>query len=349
MTYPPQPGQPPYGQQPGPYGQPGAPQGGYPQSGGFPQQAGQYPPTSGYPQQGQYPQGQFQQGQYQQGGQFGYPQAGGFGPPPPKKKTGLWVGLSAGAVVVIAFVITAFVAPGFLLGDDEDGGGSGDGSGGTGAAAVAQQIIDGLNNKDTAALNKLTCSGADEDVSEAIGSVGDIEQATLGEVKESGNTATAKAKVVVLGDEYDVVSELAKDGGNWCWQNLSMGDVAPVSPEPSPAEPTGIGDETGTSSPAGGDPDTAVQQFVEAVNGGDEATATGMMCSGAQQMSQDSLDRAFAGTAELSADPAEQSGQSSQPTYTATVEGTLDGQQAYGAVAVVELNGGMCVGAFFVS
>src|SRR5699024_4692258 len=50
-----------------------------------------------------------------------YGQPGGFGaPPPPKKKrTGLWVGLSTGAVLVITFLITGLVAPGFLLGDDE--------------------------------------------------------------------------------------------------------------------------------------------------------------------------------------------------------------------------------------
>ncbi|NIJ14867.1 hypothetical protein FHU38_005275 [Saccharomonospora amisosensis] len=335
MTYPPQPGQPPYGQQPGPYGQ-----GGYPQSGGFPQQGAQYPPTAGYPQQGQY-----QQGYYQQGGQFGYPQGGGFGPPPPKKKkTGLWVGLSAGAVVVIAFVITAFVAPGFLLSDKEDGGGAG----GSGAAAVAQQIIDGLNNKDTASLNQLTCSGADEDVSEAIGSVNDIEKATLGEVKESGNTATAKAKVVVSGDEYDVVSELAKNGGNWCWQNLSMGGTA-AGPTTNPSEPAGTGDDTSGGSGGAADAETLIQEFIDAINNGDEATATGMLCSGAGEMSKSSLDKVFTGSAQLSADPVNEEGSASGSTYTSTIEGTVDGQQAYGAVAVVEISGELCVAALYVS
>lgn len=341
MTYPPQPGQPPYGQQPGPYGQ-----GGYPQSGGFPQQGGQYPATAGYPQQGQY-----QQGYYQQGGQFGYPQGGGFGPPPPKKKTGLWVGLSAGAVVVIAFVITAFVAPGFLLSDEEDGGGAGDGAGGTGAAAVAQQIIDGLNNKDTAALNKLTCSGADQDVSEAIGSVNDIEKATLGEVKESGNTATAKAKVVVSGDEYDVVSELAKNGGNWCWQNLSIGGTGTGTGPTmtSPSEPTGTGDDTSGGSGGAAEAEAMIEEFIDAINNGDKATATDMLCSGAGEMSKSSLDKVFTGSAQLSADPVNEEGSASGSTYTSTIEGTVDGQQAYGAVAVVEISGELCVAALYVS
>lgn len=120
MTMPP--GQ-PYGQQPDPYGQPG----GYPQQpGGYPQQGGygQQPPP-GQPQYGQPPYGQPQYGQPQYGQpQYGYQQPGGFGgpPPPPKKnKTGLWVGLSVGAVVVIAFLVTGLIAPGFLLGDDDNG------------------------------------------------------------------------------------------------------------------------------------------------------------------------------------------------------------------------------------
>ena len=139
MTYPPQPGQPPYGQQPGdPYGQQPGGQYGTPPSGGFPQQGEQYPG-------GQYPQG-FPQDPYGQ--------QGGFGSQPPKKsKTGLWIGLGIGVVAVVAFVITAFVAPGFLLSDDDDDSTSANSGGNSsGAQALAEKVHNGLIADDTATL-----------------------------------------------------------------------------------------------------------------------------------------------------------------------------------------------------
>lgn len=100
MTYPPQPGQ-PYGQDP--QGQ---------QPGGYPQQP--------YPQQGGWDGGAQQQQAwdpnnpaYTQG--FGGPPA-----PPPKSKTGLIIGIVIGVVVLIAFGVTGFVAPGFLLSKDDN-------------------------------------------------------------------------------------------------------------------------------------------------------------------------------------------------------------------------------------
>ncbi|WP_116048044.1 hypothetical protein [Amycolatopsis palatopharyngis] len=101
MTYPPQQpgqyGQPgPYGQQ-GPYGQPG----GYAQ--GPPQQPvpGQ-PPQYGHPDPyGQYP-GQPPAPGYAPYGQPGYPTGpGGPGGEPPKKKTGLIIGLVIAGVVLV--------------------------------------------------------------------------------------------------------------------------------------------------------------------------------------------------------------------------------------------------------
>ncbi|QXV56705.1 hypothetical protein [Amycolatopsis sp. TNS106] len=76
----------------------------------------------GQPQQ-QYPQQQYPQQQYSQQGYpppgYGGPQYPG--PQPPKKGNGLLVGLIAGggALVVVVFVILAFVAPGFLLSDSK--------------------------------------------------------------------------------------------------------------------------------------------------------------------------------------------------------------------------------------
>jgi len=135
MTYPPQPGQ-PYGQDPQ-----GQQPGGYPQQGGWDQtqQYAQGGQQQGWEQTQQYPQGGQQQGwdqtqQYPQQGGWdpnaqqqgwdpnnpGYPQGYGGPPaPPPKSKTGLIIGIVIGLVVLIAFGVTGFVAPGFLLSKDD--------------------------------------------------------------------------------------------------------------------------------------------------------------------------------------------------------------------------------------
>lgn len=135
MTYPPQPGQPygqdPQGQQPG-----GNPQqGGWDQTQQYGQQQGwdpnqqyqQQQPQQGWDQTQQYPQ-QPQQGAWDPNAQQqgwdpnnpGYQQGYGGPPAPPSKsKTGLIIGIVIGVVVLIAFGVTGFVAPGFLLGKDE--------------------------------------------------------------------------------------------------------------------------------------------------------------------------------------------------------------------------------------
>ncbi|AGM06926.1 hypothetical protein AB0E55_13825 [Amycolatopsis keratiniphila] len=71
-----------------------------------------------YPQGPQGPQWHPQQYPQQQYPPQGYPQQGY---PPPKKGNGLLIGLIAGggALVVVVFVILAFVAPGFLLSDSK--------------------------------------------------------------------------------------------------------------------------------------------------------------------------------------------------------------------------------------
>ncbi len=109
------PQQPQWGQQPPPYGQ--QPGGGYPQSG--PQAQPQYgqQPGGAYPQSG--PQAQPQYGQ-QPGGQYDYGQqqfpgmAAPEGEQPAKSKKGLLIGVVAAIVVVAAFLVLGFVAPGFL-------------------------------------------------------------------------------------------------------------------------------------------------------------------------------------------------------------------------------------------
>ncbi|GAB3359588.1 hypothetical protein GCM10027360_20670 [Amycolatopsis echigonensis] len=54
-------------------------------------------------------------------GYSNYPARPGLpGPSPRKPRTGLWGGLGLGAVVLVAFLITGLVAPGFLIGGSSD-------------------------------------------------------------------------------------------------------------------------------------------------------------------------------------------------------------------------------------
>lgn len=80
----------------------------------------------------------------------------------------------------------------------------GDGDSGASATEVARQIIQGFNNRDATALERLTCDGADEEVAETIGRAGQVDRAThIGEAQESGDTATASAVIVVAGSSME--------------------------------------------------------------------------------------------------------------------------------------------------
>ncbi|ASR38620.1 hypothetical protein BAY61_30550 [Prauserella marina] len=356
MTYPPQPGQ-PYGGQPDPYGQGGHQQqgGGYPQSGQFPQQGGypqggQYPQQGGYPQSGAFPQqgGQYDQyGQYQQQ-QYGYPQGGEYGGPPKKSKTGLWVGLSVLLVALVAFGVTGFLAPGFLLGDDEDektpGGGGEEG----GAQAVAEQIITGLKNKDAAALNGLKCSNAGEDIDQVINSVSTVEDARLGEVNENGDTATATASITAAGQQFEVSGDLAKENGKWCWQDVAMGGV-----EPPPAteetgtteEPGGTGTTEGTGTLTETEAESVASGFIDALNSGNAEQAKAALCPESAQINGPYVDIIAGDSPDLSI--GSMSGELADVgAYEAILAGTVRGKDVTSeesTIGVVDAIPGGCV------
>jgi len=222
MSQPPGP-QGPY--QPFPEGQ--QPGGDYPQQGGH-QQQGQ-PPQGGYPQQGQPPQGP-------PPGQYGPP--GGYDPygePGGKKKSPMpWILGGVGALVIIAGVILLIV----LL-----GGGGGAGS----PDELADQVVAGFNERDADGLTELGC-GQDSsdkaqieegfekfDLSKQPGVPEEMKQVKVrfekGEVKESGDTATAQLKILFDGvpeqfkntppfdGSQSFTLQLADDGG-WCVKDL---------------------------------------------------------------------------------------------------------------------------------
>jgi hypothetical protein len=221
MTYPQQPGQQPYGQQPGWPPAPG-PGGGY-------QQQGQFPPGGQYP-GGQYPGGP----QLQKNG-----------------KTGLVVGISVAVVALVVFTVTAFVAPGFLLADkDSDGtavaggtatsaensGGCGtvggpadDGGVGDGSAqkvnALVSKIVQGFCDQDQDALTQLICPGSEPAIMGYVEEAGLVEEFELrGEVNDAGPTATAEVRAVLVDGEQRVeaamIITVAYEGDDFCWRDV---------------------------------------------------------------------------------------------------------------------------------
>ena len=265
MTHPTQPPD-PYGDQGG-YGQ--DPYGNYPQYGQNPYgQYGQYPqhPYS------QYAYGQYQPGDFAQPGSFGGPP-----PPPRKRRAGLWAGLSAGAALLIAFLITAFVAPGFLLS-------------GKGPQEIARATAAAIDAHDKAALHRLTCTDASVTVGAAIGAVGNVRSAHLRSVRQpASDRAVAEIAVRAGGMRATVDATFVRENGEWCWQDVSLtrgiasapqGGVPPAPsvrptrpPMSAPAVPGGPG-STGELV----DARKAIEEFVTAVNDGDKSAATELAC-----------------------------------------------------------------------
>lgn len=298
MTYPPQPGQPDYGQQPGPYGQQ---PGGYGQPGGYPQ-------TGGFPQQGQQPYGQPGYGQpypgYDQSGGGGYPPTGqfgqyaGYGAPPPGgggSKKGLWIALSAGLVVIVALAVTGFWLPGFFLSKS-------DSDGAEGADSTAQSLVAAINNHDKTALTLLKCPDADKSVTNAIDDVGSVKTATLAGAltKVSETSYTGKLNVTVnSGNSNEFVGTLANENGKWCWQKLSRSSTASRSSSVSPTSRS----RTASSRPSSGSDSgselyrTTVQAFLDKINGSDSAGAMSLVCQkSVSDLQSDVSEAAVSGT-----------------------------------------------------
>jgi hypothetical protein len=200
---------------------------------------------------------------------------------------------------VVAFVITAFVAPGFLLSDDDDDSTSGGGGNSSGAQALAEKIRDGLIANDTATLQQLACPDATDMVQGAIHSASELADVRIdGQAQENGDTATVKATVTLdgVGVETGITNTFAKQNGEWCWQDLTfnvsnmpgpgeMSDIPSMPPAPSiPSVPSpgspGSASDIGSSGSSGG-VEAFLQQFGEALNAGDAETLQGMLCPAA--------------------------------------------------------------------
>lgn len=161
------------------------------------------------------------------------------GSPPKKGTTGRWIALSAGAVVVVALLITGFVAPGFLLPGDEpavpqgsptgqrseprdDDGGTGDAPGGSGGAnALAAEFVRALNSDERTATEDMRCELATEpdDVHKAL----DGKARITVESPDTGGSSTATVRLggTLDGAEYTGVLSLRTAGQKWCVDSLT--------------------------------------------------------------------------------------------------------------------------------
>lgn len=311
MTYPPQPGQPDYGQQPNPYGQqpdpygqaggygqqpdPYGQQGGYGQP-GYGQQAGGFPQSGGFPQQ---PYGQQQPYPGYDAG--GYPpgQFGGYGGPPPGggSKKGLWIGLSAGLVVILAALgVTGFWVPGFFLSKSDE----------STAQGAAQQVVDGINAHDTAKLGTLKCPNADSGVQLAITNVSHFSDMKLTKVDTTtANQATMHLSLTTDGKPETGTAQLENQNGKWCWKGVgdegstsgsSSSSTSSTSSRPRTSSSTSSSSSSGSGS-GGGSSDyrATAQAFLDKINSADSSGAMRLVCSG-EDLASDVSEAAVPGT-----------------------------------------------------
>jgi hypothetical protein len=340
MTYPPQG---PYGQQPDPYGQQ------QPQYGG------------GYPQQ-QPQTGQF--GAYDPNAQYGggYQQYGGLGgpPEPPKSKTGPIIAIVAIVVLLLGGLgITAFVAPGFLLSDDEgsNNAGSGDKSNektsenkDNGSQDFIDKLVAAADEQNSSVLETLKCSDATDTVDSAIKAIDNIDGAELGDIKdESADEVQFIVTISFDGKTEDDTVTIKKDDKDWCWQDIDAGE--PSGGDDTSTEETTT-EETEPSNPGGGggtigdsEGEQFVQSFLDKLNGGDGAGAAAMSCS--DSTSQSDITEAAGQGAALEMDPA---GTTADDAYVgADLKGTLAGQAVTGRTSAFLEDGAWCIYTFFAS
>jgi hypothetical protein len=195
--------------------------------------------------------GQYSGGPAPQGHQP-MPPTNPYGGPPPSggKKTGLWVGLGIGVVAVVAFVVTAFVAPGFLVGDDTrddravrtdtPAGMSQPSSPSTGlmtdlpevdrteAEELGSNMGEAMRAGQADALAALICADASETVKAFVSDLEEPQPGTyVHEVTEvdgvargsfaSNGPALGKPEIQA---QVTVVATLVPQKGGWCWQEL---------------------------------------------------------------------------------------------------------------------------------
>ncbi len=197
---------------------------------------------------------------------------------------------------MVAFVVTAFVAPGFLLSDEEDSGGTsgdpdtttsgqpnGEQGGDGGPVDLAQQIAGALTSGDSATLQKPLCADATGRVDEAVGMAG-----SLGEVQITGQPDVQGDQAVVLGTagEYRVAAVLQDSGNGWCWLDVAIdtsGSGGAVGAPTTAPGGTGSPSDSGSAGSASvsdlsSEGQRVLDKILSSVDKGDSAALPGMVC-----------------------------------------------------------------------
>lgn len=333
--------------QPGPYGPPPGPQPGTP-SGGFPAQQPGGPGPYGPPQE---PPGQYGN---QPPGNFPPPPGGGVpggpGGPPRGGRKGLWIGLSAGAAVVIAvLLVTGLAAPGWMLG-------------GRSAHDVAQGVVDAFNDQNYQKINNdLICASERSDGASVDDFKGKLDKfhvtvslALAGKTKVNGETATQDITMTLHGagkldGKTGTLSlRMARESGEWCAKDLGTDHAAaPSSPGSTEGSSShaGTGDSSG-SGVSGADFEQTAQRFVSAVNAGNESGAMRYVCDHSKSLVEDDVHAYISKGAHLTVGDADSPGASSDTVR--SYRTTADGKHGQGSVMVerdLQTNR-LCVGVF---
>ncbi|MCE7000974.1 hypothetical protein LZG04_40075 [Saccharothrix sp. S26] len=300
---------------------------------------------------------------YGQPAQYGGYQYGGFAPQPPpapKKRTGAIV---AAAVVVVLLLgglaFTGFVQPGFFVGaattttttTTSPTTSSSAPAKNDGAEKLLEDVVAGLDAQDATALKKLTCPNAKSVVNSAIDDVSSLKKAKLvdsDEVTETKVVATVEVTTASKTSQVEVTA--IREDGDWCWQDIARAKGASPSTErPSPTgKPTTDREPTAGGKPVPPEALAAMRSFLDAVNAGDAATATGLLCADAIADAAD-VRELVGHEPDLAVDPAMDGISTSEDSVQLYLKGTAKGKKLGGYSTnlwVTGYDGPWCVHAF---
>jgi hypothetical protein len=254
-------------------------------------------------------------------------------------------------VLILAGVgVTGFIAPGFFLSDDKGGKTATTDTSSTkddkaaGADAFIKKLVSAADDKDKSTLEDYQCSDATDSVKGATKDIDEISSAKLKDTDEkSDSKVVATLSIVVDGDKGDYDVTVVRDGGDWCWQDITAGSGGLGGSTTPSSEDTSTSD----APPATGDTDGEkfVQSFLDKLNAGDGAGAAALSCS--DSTSQSDITEAATQGPKLQMDP---SGTTADDTYVgADLKGTLNGKEASGRTSAFVENGKWCIYTFFAS
>ncbi|TQM85116.1 hypothetical protein FHX81_7586 [Saccharothrix saharensis] len=294
----------------------------------------------------------------------GYPY-GGFAPQPPpapKKRTGA---IAAAAVVVVlvlgGFAFTGFVRPGFFV--DASGTtttatttppttASSTAARGGDATEVVEAVVAGLDSQDDAALEKLACAKAKSVVDSAIDDVSALRKAKLVDTDEvSGTKVVATVEVTTASKTSEVEVTVVREDGDWCWQDIARADGGKATsgrPSPTTVPPTTGREPTAGGKPVAPEALAAMRSFLDRVNAGDAAGATGLLCADAIADAAD-VRELVGHEPDLSIDPAMDGRATGDDSVQLYLKGTAKGQKLEGYSTnlwVTGYDGPWCVHAF---